>query len=44
MRHKQNDAFYDIALISDTEAEEAVKVSEDYLKLVSADPATRLPA
>lgn len=42
MRHKQNDAFYDIALISDTEAEEAVKVSEDYLKVISSDVATRL--
>lgn len=43
MRRKRNNAFYDLALISDTEAEEAVKVSEDYLKLVSANLATRLP-
>lgn len=43
MRRKRNDAFYDIALISDTEAEEAVRVAEDYLGLVSADVTTRLP-
>ena len=43
MRRKRNNAFYDLALISDTEAEEAVKVSEEYLKLVSADLAARLP-
>jgi uncharacterized protein (UPF0332 family) len=43
MRRKRNDAFYDIALISETEAEEAVRVAEDYLKVVSADMATRLP-
>jgi uncharacterized protein (UPF0332 family) len=43
MRRKRNNAFYDLALISDTEAEEAVKVSEEYLKLVSADLAVRLP-
>ena len=41
MRRKRNDAFYDIAMIGDTEAAEAVKVSEDYLKVVSADVATR---
>ncbi len=44
MRRKRNNAFYDLALISDTGAEEAVKVSEEYLKLVSTDLATRLPA
>jgi hypothetical protein len=44
MRRKRNNAFCDLALISDTEAEEAVNVSEDYLKLVSADLVTRLPA
>ena len=44
MRRKRNNAFYDLALISDTEAEEAVKVSEEYLKLVSTDLAARLPA
>jgi len=43
MRRKRNNAFYDLALISDAEAEEAVKVSEEYLKLVSADLAARLP-
>jgi hypothetical protein len=29
MRRKRNNAFYELALISDTEAEEAVKVSEE---------------
>jgi uncharacterized protein (UPF0332 family) len=43
MRRKRNEAFYDIALISETEAEEAVKIAEDYLKVVSADVVTRLP-
>ena len=43
MRRKRNDAFYDIALISDTEAEEAVRVAENYLKAISAHVATRLP-
>lgn len=43
MRRKRNDAFYDIALISDTEAAEAVNVAEDYLKIVSEDVAIRLP-
>lgn len=32
MRRKRNDAFYDIALISDTEAAEAVATAEGYLK------------
>jgi hypothetical protein len=30
MRRKRNDAFYDIALISDTEAAEAVVTAEGY--------------
>ncbi|HEX3437678.1 MAG TPA: hypothetical protein VHT24_12995 [Pseudacidobacterium sp.] len=31
MRRKRNDAFYDIALVSDTEAPEAVATAEAYL-------------
>jgi len=42
MRRKRNDSFYDIALIGDAEAEEAVKVAEEYLKVVSADVTTRI--
>jgi hypothetical protein len=37
MRRKRNDAFYDIALVSDTEAQEAVAAAEAYLLLVEAD-------
>jgi hypothetical protein len=33
MRRKRNDAFYDIALITETEAEEAVTTPEGYLRL-----------
>lgn len=36
MRRKRNAAFYDLALISSTEAEEAVAVAEKYLQHVSA--------
>lgn len=43
MRRKRNDAFYDIALISNTEAEEAVTAAEEYLKLIAAEIAKRLP-
>jgi uncharacterized protein (UPF0332 family) len=43
MRRKRNDAFYDIALISDLEAKDAVKVAEEYLKIVHADIAIRIP-
>ncbi len=42
IRRKRNDAFYDLALISDTEAAEAV-AAEEYLKLIAADIAKRLP-
>src|SRR5882757_6088541 len=31
MRRKRNDAFYDIALVTDTEAEEAVSAADDFL-------------
>ena len=43
MRRKRNDAFYDIALISDTEAQEAVATSEAYLRVVSVDIDKRMP-
>ena len=43
MRRKRNAAFYDIALISDTEAKEAVKTAEDYLKTLESDIGARLP-
>jgi uncharacterized protein (UPF0332 family) len=42
MRRKRNDAFYDLALISVSEAESAVKTPEDYLKAVTADVNRRL--
>lgn len=43
MRRKRNDAFYDIALITDAEAENAVKTAEEYLQAVDADIAIRIP-
>jgi uncharacterized protein (UPF0332 family) len=42
MRRKRNDAFYDIAIVSETDAREAVATAEQYLQLVSADIQTRL--
>ena len=42
MRRKRNNAFYDIALISDAEAEEAVVAAENYLAAVAADINARL--
>lgn len=42
MRRKRNDAFYDIALVSDIEAQEAVTTAEQYLRVVSADIDSRL--
>src|SRR5271168_2012691 len=33
MRRKRNDAFYDVAIISDTDAEEAVSTAEQFLRL-----------
>jgi uncharacterized protein (UPF0332 family) len=42
MRRKRNDAFYDITLITTTEAEEAVATAERYLRLVGNDIAARL--
>jgi uncharacterized protein (UPF0332 family) len=43
MRRKRNIAFYDLAVISEVEAEDAVRAAEDYLKLVAADIQTRIP-
>jgi uncharacterized protein (UPF0332 family) len=43
MRRKRNDAFYDIAIVSDMEAEDAVRAAEGYLKAVSADIHARIP-
>ncbi len=43
MRRKRNDAFYDIALVTDTEAEEAVSAADDFLLLVEADIKKRTP-
>ena len=37
MRRKRNDAFYDIALVTDTEAEEVVSAADDFLLVVEAD-------
>lgn len=36
MRRKRNNAFYDIALISDTDATEAVATAESYLRVIHA--------
>jgi uncharacterized protein (UPF0332 family) len=43
MRRKRNIAFYDIAVISEVEAEDAVRAAEEYLKEVGADIRTRIP-
>jgi uncharacterized protein (UPF0332 family) len=43
MRRKRNDVFYDIAIVSGVEAEDAVTEAEAYLRVVSADIATRIP-
>ena len=42
MRRKRNDAFYDIAIVSETEAKEAVATAEQYLQLVAADIQNRV--
>jgi len=42
MRRKRNDSFYDIALITDAEAESAVRTAEEYLQAVGADIVTRI--
>lgn len=43
MRRKRNDAFYDIAIVSDVEAEDAVRAAEGYLQAVSTDIHARIP-
>lgn len=42
MRRKRNDAFYDVALITDSEAEEAVETANQFLKVISESIALRL--
>ena len=42
MRRKRNDAFYNNAFITLTEAEEAVVTAENYLALVASDITVRL--
>ena len=42
MRRKRNAAFYDIALISDTDAEQAVLTAEKYLQIVAGDISKRM--
>ena len=42
MRRKRNDAFYDIAIISEVEANEAVNAVDRYLKVVAADIRKRI--
>lgn len=43
MRRKRNDAFYDVAIISDVEAVDAVEAVERYLKVVGVDIQSRIP-
>jgi len=43
MRRKRNDAFYDVTIISDAEAEQAVSTSERFLLIVEADIKKRVP-
>jgi uncharacterized protein (UPF0332 family) len=43
MRRKRNDAFYDLALISDTEAEAAVMLAEEYVRKVKVEIKKRIP-
>lgn len=43
MRRKRNNAFYDVALISKTEAEDAVQTAEKYMKLIASAIKTILP-
>ena len=42
MRRKRNDAFYDVAIISDTDAQEAVSIAEQFLRLVDTDIKKRI--
>lgn len=43
MRRKRNDAFYDIAIIGEVEAEEAVAAAEAYLPTIAANIRKRIP-
>jgi uncharacterized protein (UPF0332 family) len=43
MRRKRNDAFYDIAIIGEVEAEEAIAAAEAYLRIVASDIGKRIP-
>lgn len=42
MRRKRNDAFYDVAMISATEAEQAVAAAEHLIQLITTDVEARL--
>lgn len=42
MRRKRNDAFYDIAIIGEVEAEEAVAAAEAYLPAIAASIRKRI--
>ncbi len=42
MRRKRNDAFYDVAMISRSEADEAVAAAEQLIQLITADIEGRL--
>lgn len=43
MRRKRNDSFYDIAIIGDVEAEEAVAAAEKYLLAIAAAIRKKIP-
>src|SRR5208283_3368019 len=43
MRRKRNEAFYDIALIGEEEAEDAVLAAEKYAQVIAADIQKRIP-
>jgi uncharacterized protein (UPF0332 family) len=43
MRRKRNEAFYDIALIGEEEAEDAVEAAEKYVQVVAVDIQERIP-
>jgi uncharacterized protein (UPF0332 family) len=43
MRRKRNNAFYDIALVSDTEAKEAVTTADKFLQTIAVDIKSRVP-
>jgi uncharacterized protein (UPF0332 family) len=43
MRRKRNIAFYDIAVIGEVEAEDAVRAAEEYVKEACTDISARIP-